>query len=300
MKPRHRTALLTALALFAAAPALAGKWEAIEKLAGETPRTVMVDGNPRLYFRVSPDHPLRVPVDGPARIRLTSRVEFARGKGSVVSYTLRVLDGTREIEHQDTETAPSSRVEAGTGEGGVGKSRRMTVDVPAGRHELRVVAEGVGGVLVRLHQSAGARGETPTVSLTPVEAWRSVIVIEGEKSIPYYSVKAGMPARLRLVGPVTLELITRLDFDSAMRGTQAYRLAVTEKGQRVREVEFKTTKSTTASFGNLADRVPSKFDRLALPFGEGTHDILVELVSPAGAVVEIHARIPQPGTGNEE
>jgi hypothetical protein len=127
-----------------------------------------------------------------------------------------------------------------------------------------------------------------------------VIVVEGEKSIPYYSVKAGKPVKLRLVGPTTLAFITRLDFDAAMRGTVGYRLAITESGRHLRDVELKTTKATTASYANLTDRVPSKFDRFTLPFGEGTHEILVELVAPLGAVAEIHARIPQPSVGGAE
>lgn len=301
MRVQHRTnSLLSLLALLAAQPAFAGQWEAIERLAGETPQAVSVDGSARVYFRVVTGRSLRVPIDGPARLRLTSRVEFPRGKDGIVSYTLRVMEGSREIEHQDEETAPSPRARASVAGGGVGKSRRMTVDVPAGHHELSVVSEGVPAVFVRLHQTGGISGEAPTVTLTPVDAWRSVIVVEGEKSIPYYSAKAGKPVKLRLVGPTTLSFITRLDFDAAMRGTVGYSLAITEKGRRLREVVLKTTKATTASYSNLSDRVPSKFDRFTLPFGEGAHEILVELISPPGAVAEIHARIPQPSVGGEE
>ena len=301
MSLRHRfTFALSALALLAVRPVFAGTWEAIERLSGEAPQTVMVDGNPRVYFRVTPDHPLLVPVDGPARFRMTSRAEFAKGKNAIVSYTLRVLEGTREIEHQDTETALSSRVKGEASDAGVGKSRRMTVDVPAGRHELRVVVEGASAVLVRMHTAGAAGGEAPTVSLTPVDAWRSVIIVEGEKSIPYYSTKAGSPVKLRLVGPTTLSFITRLDFDATMRGTVGYRLAISENGRRLREVDFKTSKANAASYSNLADRVPSKFDRFTMPFGGGTHEILVELVAPPGGVAEIHARIPQPSVGKEE
>jgi hypothetical protein len=127
-----------------------------------------------------------------------------------------------------------------------------------------------------------------------------VLVAENEKIIPYYTTMAGKPVRLRVVGPATLELITRLDFDSSMRGSHAYRLAISEGGKRLREVEFRTNKATTASYTNLKDRVPSKFDRLMLPIGNGTHEISVELLAPAGGAAEIHARIPQPTVGNEE
>ncbi len=299
---------IAALALLAAllatggpaAPAAAATWKSIERLPGQSPITVLVDEKPRLYFRITPQRSLGVPIEGPARLRITSRAEFATGASQIVSYRLRVHEGGQELEHQATETAPSSRVRGGDGEDPVGKSRRMTVDVPAGRHELSLAVEGVSALLVRLHQAAPARGAEQTVSLTPIEAARSVLVAEGEKTIPYYSVMPGNPVRLRLVGPTSLQVISRLDFDATMRGTATYRLAISERGRRLREVEFKTTKATTASYTNLKDRVPSKLDRFQLPFGDGTHEVTIELLAPSGATAEIHARIPQPAVGNQE
>jgi hypothetical protein len=305
MRPIGLTAARTAalIALLCARPAspasLSAPWVAIRRLPGETPVTVLVDGKPRAYFRVTPARPLVVPFQGPARLRITSRVDFARTGGVLTAYSLRLLDGTRELERQNTESAPSSRVQASE-TGRVGKRRRMTVDVPAGRRTLRLAVEGVGSVLVRLHRAGPRVVIEPTVSLTPVEAAGSVLVAEGEKTIPYYSVQAGKPVRIRLVGPTSLQLITRLDFDSSMRGTQVYRLAVTEGGWTLRTLEVKTTKASTASYTNAKDRVPSKIYRVALAFGEGAHDIRVELLAPAGATAEIHARIPEPTVGNEE
>ena len=297
----HGAALIAlALTLPALGPARAGTWEAIERIPGRNGVEVVVDGKPRIYFRVTPDAPLEVPIDGAARLRLTSRAEFPAGHKEVVSYTVRVMEGAHEIEREDTESAPSDRVEGPSRGIGVGKSRRMTVDVPAGRHTLSIVVQGVPAAFVRLHVAAPERGAEPTVSLTPVQASRSVLVAEGEKTIPYYSVSAGKPVKLRVVGPVPLELLARLDFEPSMRGTQTYRLAVTEGGRRVREMEFKTTKATTASYTNLADRVPSKFDRVVVSLGAGTHELSIELLAPARGTAEIHARIPQPTVGGEE
>ncbi len=292
-------AVLALLLTLAPGPAAAGDWDAIENLQGRTPVTLKVDGKLRLYYRVTPDQPLTVPMDGPARLRLTSRVEYEEHKGSPVIYTLRALEGDRELEHQSTETSPSGRVRGQAGNGKFGKSRRMTVDVPAGHHDIRIAVEAPGAVLVRLHESAPRGGDESMVSLTPIESVRSVIVSEGQKSIPYSSVSSGRPVRLRFQGPITLEIVSRLDFDATMRGVQPYSLAIAEGTRRVRETEFQTTKSTTATFTNLKDRVPSKFDRMRVPFGPGIHEITVELEAPAGAVAEIHARIPQPIAGSE-
>ena len=299
LRPATLAAAVAATA-FIAGTALAGNWEAIERLPGQTPVTVMVNDNPRLYFRVAPDQPLAIPIVGPARLRVVSRLELPPGATQVVSYHLRVTgEGGKELDREDTESSASGLVRDPSGAHALGKSRRLNVDIPKGTKQVTLAVEGAT-LLVRLQQGAPPKGEEPMVTLTPYDATRSVTVVEGEKSIPYYSAMPGKPVKLRVVGPTTLDLLTRLDFDATMRGTQAYRLGISEHGKTLREVEFKTTKATAASFTDLGDRVPSKFDRLQIAIGAGLHDIEVALLSPARGAAEIHARIPQPTTGNEE
>lgn len=280
--------------------ALAAAWEAIERLPGQSPVTVLVQDKPRIYFRITPQAPLTVPIEGPARLRVVSRLELPPGSKQVVSYTVRVAEGGKELDHGSTEASVSDQAFDPERKHAIGKSRRMTVDVPAGRHALTLSIEGAPALLVRLQQAAPAGGEETTVTLTPIEAPRSVMVQEGEKSIPYSSVMPGRPVKLRLVGPTSLDLICRLDFDATMRGTQAYRLGISDRGKRIRELQFKTTKTTTAVYTDLADRVPSKFDKVRLLMGAGPHEITIELLAPPQGSAEVHARIPQPAVGTEE
>jgi hypothetical protein len=294
---------LTAAALAAvmshAAPVRAATWTAIEKIPGASPVDVLVRDKPRVYFRVTQQAPLTVAVEGPTRLRVITRAELVVGSPPVVSYRLRASEGAKAIDELDTETSAAEDAAPAAGKAALGKSRRMTLDVPAGRHSIALALSGTAAVLVRLQTSAG-KLESPMVSLTPVAATRSVTVSEGEKLVTYYSVLPGQPVKLRVVGPTTLELLTRLDFDATMRGTQSYRLRLTERGTVLREAGFKTTKAATASYTNLADRTPSKFDRLSVPLGDGSHEIAVELVAPAHGSAEIHARIPEPTVGNTE
>ena len=303
MKPfaRRLAALGVAAALLAgtAASSRAAAWEAIEQIPGHAPLTVQVGDAGRIYFRVSAAAPLVVPVAGPARLRVISRIELPAHNNQVVRYTLTVSDGSHELERENTESSASSQVHHPDAAWSLGKSRKMTVDVPNGVQRVTLSTSG-SNVLVRLQLSAPASGEQATVALTPVAASRSVLVSEGEKTIPYYTTLAGNPVRFRVVGPTTLDLLTRLDFDETMRGTQAYRLSVAEKGKSLREVNFKTTKATGATYTNLKDRVPSKFDHFQVVISPGLHELSVNLVSPAKGAVEVHARIPQPQTGTEE
>jgi len=299
MKRMILTAVVFAAAMSRAVPARAATWTAIEKVPGSSPVDVLVRDKPRVYFRVTRQAPLTVLVEGPALLRVITRAELAAGSPPVVSYKLRASEGANTIEELDTETSAAADVAPAAGGAVLGKSRRMTFEVPSGRHQIALSLTGTPGVLVRLQTSHG-KLETPMVSLTPIAATRSVTVSEGEKLVTYYTVQPGQPVKLRVVGPTTLELLARLDFDATMRGTQSYHLRLTEQGKVLRDAKLKTTKAASASYTNLADRTPSKFDRLSVSLGKGLHEIAVELAEPAHGSAEIHARIPEPTVGNTE
>ena len=288
---------------FAVTPAGAAspRWESIETVAGHAPVTVMVKDNARIYFRVTRKAPIVVPVDGPAVLRVVSRVELATGSGEAVSYRLTAIENGKEIDRAETESSVADRARIASGTAAIGKSRRWTIDIPRGRHAISIHLDGTESALLRL-QRGSARGaaEAPMVTLTPVDAPRSVSVSEGEKTIPYFTTFAGRPVRFRVVGPVTVQFTTRLDFDPSMRGTQNYAVRVREGTRTLRDFAFKTTKAVAAVYSNLPDRVPSKYDRARVDVPAGTHEILLELVRPVGGAAEVHGAIPEPVTGGEE
>ena len=292
-------ALLATAAALHILPASARAWTAVEKIAGAAPVTVLVRDKPRTYFRVTPSGPITVAIDGPARVRIVSRAELPQGSNAVTTYRLDAAEGGHVLESLDTETTAADNARLATGGQPIGKSRRMTFEVPAGSHRIALTLHGTPAALVRI-QHATPKGDAPMVSLTPLHASRSVSVNEGQKLITYYSTTSGQAVSLRVVGPTTLELLTRLDYDLTMRGTQTYSVRVSETGQPPKRFDFKTTKAAAAVYTNLPDRVPSKFARVRIPVPTGTHEYAVELVQPAGGSAQIHARIPAPSVGNEE
>ena len=297
-RPLHRAlAILAALGL--ATAATAAGWESIESLPGRSAVTVSVRKKSRAYFRLTPQAPLTVSVTGPARLRVISRAVLAERPDGIAAYQIVALEGGKALLATDEQAGAAHGVKA-KGVAALGAGRRMIVQVPDGTHAIQLMLTGCREVLVRLQREGPAGAPEAWVSLTPVRAARSVAVVEGEKSIAYYSILPGEPVVLRVVGPSTLDCITRLDYDATMRGAQIYRLRIAEHGRTLRTVDFHTTKSGAATYAGLANRVPSKFDRFSLPVGSGLHEIEVHLVRPANGSAEIHARIPQPSVGNTE
>ncbi len=293
---------LVVTALFvASAAAHAAGWDAVESLPGASPLHVYVKDRPRIYFRVSPGHPIEIPVEGPARLRVVSRCLLSAGNQGSVTYQVRVAIAGKVLKQSRTESSPAPAARLDGSREVLCKSRTLIVNVPAGHQRVTLSIEGAYGAAVRILTSSPLRAAGESyVSLTPVAAPRSVTLSEGQKLIPYFSVLQGGPVMIRVVGPTTLEISSRLDFDATMRGTQRYRLAIRVDGRPAREAAFATTKSTTATYVDLKNRVPSKLDRIVLPITEGGHEVTIELLEPKQGSVEIHARIPQPSVGNEE
>jgi hypothetical protein len=294
-------ALVFLLALLIAPSAIAApRWRAIEDLPDQTAVRVDVAGKTRVYYRIAAGKEVALQVKGPGRLKIVSRAEVLPGaRGTTVPYRVSLREGARLAKEQVTESSVSDQA-ALLGGVAVCKSRTFTWVIPEGSHRIRFSETGAPGVLVRFLVSSASDAAPPMISMTPIETPRTVTVVEGEKTIPYYSVLPGKPVRWRVVGPTRLELTSRLDFDPTMRGSQSYRLAVLEEGKKPQEFEFKTSKATTASYSDLKDRVPSKLDRAVLQLAAGTHELSIELKAPANGSVEIHARIPEPSSGEEE
>lgn len=297
----HRFAAIGTLILLAPALAAASSWQALERVPGTTPVLVEVKGKPRAYVRLSSAGAVEIPVDGPARVRIVTRVVLGAGAPRTVNYTIRASLAGKPIGASRTESsaAPAASIPGSTAV--LCKSRTLIVEVPAGRHRIELAVEGAADVLARILVSAPGRSAGEAyVSLTPADAPRSVTLSEGERLIPYYSVLPRANVRIRVVGPTTLEISSRLDFDATMRGAQRYRLRVLVNGKTSKTPEFTTTKSATGRYVDLKDRVPSKVSRFTVSIPSGGHDVTVELLQPTHGSVEIHARIPQPSVGNEE
>ncbi|HEU4724915.1 MAG TPA: hypothetical protein VFU59_06400 [Candidatus Eisenbacteria bacterium] len=296
-------ALVAALLLAppSASAARSGGWDPVERLEGTPSVVVEVGKKPRLYFPLSGRRPLEVPVEGPARVRIVSRAVVAAETEGSVSYTIRIVAGGKTLGEARTESSKAPNARRRDGKGALCKSRTLAVDVPAGTHRLLVQCDGDPPLLVRLLLASPRRDPgVKLVSLTPMTAAKSVTVVEGELMIPYYTTRTNTPVVFRIVGPTSLELTSRLDYETTMRGPQRYRLSIKVDAGPPREEVFTTTKAASASYSESKARIPSKLDRVVVPIGEGAHAVSVVLIAPAKGTAQIHGRIPQPSIGNEE
>lgn len=146
-------AVAMTLALLTGSAAGAARWETYERLSDATAARVTVKGRERIYFRLTSQTSLVVPVDGPARLRVLTRVELPSGSSDVARYRVRATEGVHVFGELVSESSAATEALLVGGSAAVGKSRRLTFDIPAGKHRIELALSGAPAALVRIQRT---------------------------------------------------------------------------------------------------------------------------------------------------
>lgn len=289
-------ALATAsLALPQTLSAQTASWVSVKDLKGASSLCLEVSGNQVNYTVLGPGDAAHATVQGPRRLKLIYRYLFAPQDGDRVPFTVFVEIDGREVLRKRFTGLPHEQVALCGGDQRVGQLRRAYVDLPAGRHEitLRAESEGGGKVAARLFRQVRRQRES-WVTFAP-ESYgelRHLQFDSGNQSV-YYQFTAKQPLRLAIIGPTSLRLSTRLDFDHTMNGTQQYSLRVMLDGEHWRTFHFDCIALTSANYVERPDILPGVRKNLRVQIPAGRHTVEVFCLRPDNCSVAAMVHIPK-------
>ncbi len=290
------TLVAAACVAVAAAPTAAQTtWSAVKDLRGQ--RTVCLDvtGNQIDYAVVGPAEDASATMLGPRRLNVTSRYIYADGDAERVPYTIIVLVDGEEVLRKALTAVPAAQAAACRDGKRVSKLRRAYVDLPDGRREVSVRAETAGGgtVAVRMFRQVRRQRES-WVTFAPqgYSQVRHLQFDSGNQSV-YYHFKAGEPLQLSVIGPTTLRLSTRLDFEHTMNGSQPFTLQVCLDGEPWRTFHFDSIALTSAQYVERPDILPGTRKNMRIPVPKGRHTIEIHCLRPESCGVATMIHIPR-------
>ncbi|HOX25169.1 MAG TPA: hypothetical protein PLL30_13695 [Candidatus Krumholzibacteria bacterium] len=267
-------------------------WVSVKDLAGG-PAVCLETGGERLdYTLVGDAAAVHCSVQGPRRLKLTSRYLFAADDSSRVAYAMIVqLDG-REVLRKGFTGTVAANFDRCDADGRVGTLRRSYLDLPAGKHDLTIRAEceGMGSVAIRLFRQV-KRQRDHWVAFAPEHYGeiRHLQFANGNESA-YYHFDADTPLGLTVSGPTTLRVATRLDFDHLMNGGQTYALQVAIDGTVWRTFHFDSDRLASALYVERPDILPGERKELTIAVPRGRHAVEIRCVRPetCGVAALIH------------
>lgn len=270
-------------------------WVSVSDLKGAGSVCLEVAGSQVDYTLLDGRDSAQASVQGPRRLKLISRYLFDAEDPDRVPYTVTILVDGNEVLRKTFNGLPHTDVAVCRDDRRVGQLRRAYVELPTGRHEVTVLAEsaGQGKVAVRLFRQVRRQRESwVTFAPEQYQELRHLQFDSGNQSV-YYQFSIDRPLRLSVIGPTTLRLSTRLDFDHTMNGTQQYALQVHFDGEPWRVFHFDCTALTSATYVERPDILPGVRKNLRIQVPRGQHTVEVQCVRPDHCGVATMIHIPK-------
>lgn len=251
------------------------RWQRVIPQEFDKKVTLRISEKNRIYFALQKDAQIQVRISGPTRLRVISRVQIPSSKDEYrYSYFVRKNEGKWIKYSQRAEVSTHTKL-VGKSSAQISESKERIFKVPEGTHTytFRLPKNSSRREFLRFHQREGDFG-TPTdvVAMTPQIASESVDLIVREKVTTYYRLQKGNDVLLRLIGPATLKVLARLEFDPNMRGRQNFRVQVFENDLIKGTYSLTSEKSDVCQYKEMSSLVPSKGETFYVDIPQGEHE----------------------------
>jgi hypothetical protein len=235
---------------------------------------LLISGKRREYFALDAGKQISVSVQGPARLRVVSRVLLSSPK-EVADYSYVVeRKGGKTFTIVHTAGLSDKALMAGEGTQVVAESRTKTVDIPQGDQVFvfSLPKNAKHSIIFRFAvQTNDFTSGAPVVAMTPAEFTKEVNLMAGEKTVPYYRLGDGNKVGLDIIGPATVKVLSRIEFNESMTGKQKWRVEVAEDGKVKATYPLSASRSDTIAYEETSPYVASWAETFFIEVPKGGH-----------------------------
>ncbi len=277
----------------------AGKSISVIPLNGKSV-PVLINGKEKTYYLLAKNNSIKVQIDGPGTLYIRTRLSLLKNSAEQEKYSVKVMEGNKEIKTYSTLAEKSSATLKTTGST-LGKKRKFSVKVPDGTHTYEFILDKTSSKEAAVKFSYTApKGKRKLVTLEPLAYDRVVTAIVKEKLISYYVSSKKHNVQFHVVGPTRVKISTRLNYDATMKGGQKYTIVIIENGKTIVRKPFSTSKSVGVIYKEWKDVVPGKAISFFLDVPAGEHNYKFNVEETMASTVSLKFSIPKKDLNNEE
>lgn len=251
---------------------------------------IQVMGKDRTYYKLDAKNPLEVTVEGPTVIKVLTRLDMSEYKESnKVDYKVYCQCNGKKT-HFTCSAVISKGVEfSKSGEGKIGKGESFILKIKPGKQKIMLYLgkNDKKQIYVRLlKQSSQSSAKTERVAMHPQEFTTQVKILVKEKEYDYYRVGHEDSLALKIIGPATVKVLARLEYDITMNGGKKYRIGVYEDGEMKNTFVKSTRLSDVALYaGENSSLKLSRGDEFYIEVPEGEHTYTFKLPDNGGSLL---------------
>ena len=263
---------------------------------------IQVKGKDWTYYKLDRKNPLEIVIDGPVKVRFITRLDMEEYKtGDKIDYTIYA-----DIDGEKTHFTRSAKISKGiqfgdTGSGKIGIGEDIYHEFPAGKHKIKLYLgkKDEKVVYVRVLKEDSKIGEgSQRVAYNPCEFTNIVKILVKEKIYDYYRVGPEDSLNLKVIGPATVKVLSRLEYDITMNGDKKYRVQVYEDDALKNTFLLNTVLSDVAIYAEpYADKSLSQGDQFFIEVPAGEHCYTFKILD-SGRSILLKFYIPESALDN--
>ena len=265
---------------------------------------IQVKGKDRTYYRLDKKNSLELTITGTTTLKVITRLNMRDKKaGEKIDYKIHCRHNGNKT-HFTKSAIISKGVEfSHSGEGRIGTGESFILELPAGENKIKLYLgkseESI--VYVRLlkeldHVVSG----TKRIAIDPAEYTKEVMILVKESEYDYFRVGSLDSLKLKVIGPATLRVMSRLEYDITMNGEKKYRMQVYEDGGLKNTFLLNTIVSQTAVFAEPnANKILSRADDFFIEVPPGQHFYSFKVLD-SGRSALLKFYIPEKALSNTE
>ncbi|NQS97658.1 MAG: hypothetical protein HQ591_04320 [candidate division Zixibacteria bacterium] len=263
---------------------------------------IRIKGKDWTYYKLDLKNPLETVIDGPVKLKIITRLNMkGYEKDDKVDYTIySVIDGKKTHYTRSAEISKGIELSQ-SGEGDIGMGGNIIIDLPNGKHKIKLYLDkrDKREIYVRVLKKNSKLSEKPKrVAMNPQEYTNMVKILVKEKQYDYYRVGAQDSLKLSIIGPATVKVLSRLEYDLTMNGDKKYRTQVYEDDSLKNTFLLNTVLSDVAVYAEpYAEKSLSRGDHFYIEVPPGEH-IYTFRVLDSGMSAILKFYIPESALGN--
>ena len=257
-------------------------WNSVNPDKAPSPVKVLVIGKKLTYYPLEKGDEIFVTIEGPTRMRVLTRIEFGSDLGGEKRYYLRYeRDDGKMSKFRRATTAAASAVLADHPSTHLGTSRSIYIKVPEGKHTYRfyVGSKSNYRLYLRFYERiATVNPDADNVAFAPSMYTTSVPLIIKEEEVTYYRSGQQDSVRLSIIGPTTIKVLARLEFDPTMIANQKFRINVLEDGIEKHIYPLRSEPSEVAEYLNVSETIVGKGAKFFIEVPRGKHEYCFKII----------------------
>lgn len=250
---------------------------------------VLVMGKELAYYPLEQGQEILVTIEGPTRLKVLTRIEFGEEPSGEKSYYLRYeRDGEKKTKFRRIATVSPTAVLADNPAIHLGSSKSIYLKVPAGKHTYRFYlgSKAAYRLYLRFYErTTNVESKPENVAFKPSQFTNAIPLVIKEDEVTYYRVGDQDSLKLSIIGPTTVKVLARLEFDPSMFTDQKFRIRVYEDGLVKQIYPLRSKRSEVAEYRDVSMKVVGDGAKFFIEVPRGKHEYQFEIVDNSRTVL---------------